>query len=358
MAETGAHTNQDRSRVELWFTKAFFEAFNWWGWYLKFPFCDQLLAEWGRIQPADDRLLSILQRFYRAYPEGLFKHGKEGWQIVRESLYSLRFHLNIEGDDPDEELPEDDEDARFVRAISDWFIAQACRFGPEVEYDTAEEHYLTALRLFESIEDEWNIIWTYSYMADLYLETRQFDQASSNAQQSIQIAQKGKRPSQQDHEVLSQNYRILGDIYWQQKDLNQALRDYARSIYHAYLFQAVPEPPDRYSLTLYQDTRKYVIGVLIKLWQQKQQDEALAACQYLHNFWSLYWGKFGSPVVDSTLLLTESRFPELDAYLFPAEPRENQLGQKGEYMDNIAELATRMSKKVKTAEPAVIVLKS
>ncbi len=363
---TGPRLGSRFSRVFLSFTRTFLEAFNWWGWYLKFPFCDQLLYEWGRMHPEQAggqsrgrALLDILDKFYRAYPEGLFKRGRGDWKQVREAMYSLAYFLEIDGEDPLEELPADDHDARFVRALIEWFLAQAAFLEPHMDTTLAEESYQLASQLFESIGDDWNLAWTYSYLADVHVAAGQFDAAAARVHESLELAQKGKRSSQQDHELISQNYRVLGDAFWAQGDLNQAFREYARAVYHMYLCLAIPEAADLYTLNLYRDTRFHVLGRIQTLARQARRAEALAAATYLREFWNVYWDKIGAATPDLAARLAGDLVDEavvhlLDADLFPAEPAEDQLGHSSDYTDNVIELASRMARQVKSASPAPI----
>ena len=110
-------------------------------------------------------------------------------------------------------------------------------------------------------------MWILTYQADLDLELGRLAGGRDKIRRSMEMVFKEEDYTQQDHELISLNYRILGDIDFQTGDLNQAFRSYARAIQHAYLF-IFYDTPDEYNCTYYQDTGNLVMAKLLELWQR------------------------------------------------------------------------------------------
>ncbi len=279
----------DRAAARLHFAREYFEAFNWWNWFLPFEYSELLLEMWQQVasEEEDLRLLELLCQLDQSYPKGYDKHGyRRDWIAARTSLMNLKLVLGLGA-----QIEELSPDARTVLGFIEWFIAQSYQFGAPQRFDKAEQYFQSSRVAFEAEEDLWNLIWTDSYMADLYMEMGLRDKAVGKVEASLQAATSGEMESfdDQDHEVISQSYRILGDVYWSAGELGPAFREYARAVFHAYVFNAIPIDADLYSTTLYASVCKHVAGRLLQLVDAKRRPVARTAAEYLLDFWNPYW---------------------------------------------------------------------
>jgi len=337
-----AHT-RDRTTARLTLARVYFDAFWWWGCYLGFPFCERLLIEWGQTQtlPEDQEWLRLLRKFHDSYPTGYEKRGKGDWLQVEMALHRVRqlggFGRNIS------ELADDDRS--HLRAITDLFLAEARRYR-RVDDEKADQYYQEAYNLFVQADDRWNMSWTLFHLADLHMERGQSDKALELCQRSLSLA---RAPDIQDYEVIANDYRVRADVSWQQSDLCSAFQNYARAIFYSYAFQGLPPPPDFYTWAFYREMMDRTLARLRSLWESCQKAEAINACTYLHDFWTPYWELVGRPSVVPTIetLLAESRLEDLRAYLFPSEPREEELEFIGsDYVDQVNYLVQEMVNRI------------
>jgi len=270
---------QDRRCAKLMCAKLYMEAFDWWGWYLPFKFNEDLLALWEQTQPADDtRFLGYLRTFQQGYPGGMIKRGAGNWEAVYDALTNLigKKELYLT-----KKVSEMDEDERLLAGQIERFLAEACRFAPDPDPVEADRHYEKSLELFQA---EWNQMWILSYHADLDLELGRLAEGREKIHRSMQMVFKEEDYTQQDHELISLNYRILGDINLETGDLSQAFRSYARSIQHAYFF-VFYDKPDEYNCMYFRDTGSLVLAKLLELWQRGRVQSAQQAAEYMQSTW-------------------------------------------------------------------------
>ncbi len=122
-----AHAGNAVSGVQA-FLRVYFDAFWWWGYYQRFPFCERLLLEWQQRRSVDPKVrlgLEQLATFQAAYPEGYEKAARGDWAKVEHALTRLRQSLGLEG----EISSIHDEDARRVRGFTDFLLAEAYAYG-------------------------------------------------------------------------------------------------------------------------------------------------------------------------------------------------------------------------------------
>jgi hypothetical protein len=315
---------KDRSKARLYFARLFLEAFDWWGWYQPFKYCDDLISVWEQTQPAEDRgFLQLFQEFQAAYPPGYEKHGKGDWKKVYLVSGNIGVQLNLY-----QAIEKLDADQRTVRGHIERFQGDAFRFINQTELlEEAENHYQQALEYFAA---DWNKLRTLSYLADLDLELGWFPRAIERVSQSIKKAVERTEYLDYDHELLSRNYRILGDALFHQDDLNGAFQNFGRCLIHAYIFHFT-DAPDAYSYSWYQDMGRHVIQVVSGLWRGGRQAEAQRACQYLRGLWWENVRLFREDIfarAESGLedLLLGERLEDLQRFILPTVPGEGAFG--------------------------------
>lgn len=320
-----AHT-PDRAEAGRALAQAYLDAFWWWGCYTDYPFCRQLLTQWAQTQtaPEDQEWLRWLRQFHESYPPASERSVKRGdWGRVEEALLGLRRLGKLDGD----VLSLPDQGQRHLRAITDLFLAESFRFR-QVNDPRAEQYYQEALRLFSESEDDddaWNRPWTLFHLGDLYRERGQLDAARQKSQESLALAQAPDiDPTEFDCEIIANDYRLSGDVCWQQGNSGEAFQNYAWAVFYAYAFHAIPKsPPDFYTVAFYAEITERTLTRLQELWQAGEQAEARKQADYLREFWTPYWKRVGEPPAPAAIetLLAENRPGELAAALFPAAPK-------------------------------------
>lgn len=270
---------QERKTARLQFAKLYMEAFDWWGWYLPFKFNEDLLTVWEQTQPEQDcEFLEMFRNFQKAYPTGYKKFGKGDWDQVIIELENLIIDLELYK--PAEKMTPDE---RMTRGQIERYLAEAYRFNTVPDLKAAEEHYMEGRDYFLS---NWNKDWMTGYLADLYFEGGNYSLAVETARKSnTSILNESEDYRELDHELASQNYRVIGDAFLAKGEIPEAVGAYARTIAHAYIFNFIPEFPDEYSYTWYADMTQHVADKLMSLWQMGLPEKAVSACEYLQNFW-------------------------------------------------------------------------
>lgn len=234
------------------FCRVFFDAFWWWGSYLDFRFCRDLVADWRATQH-DREWTAALEVILDAYPSGYemahapaeWRTGElPRWDAVRAALLDVRDACGLDGDPT--AFAEFEE--RHTRALIDTFLADAARYraANERAYEAALTHYDEAVRLFETDEDDWDIAWTRFERAELHLEHKHADEAREDWAKAADRVVELK-----DEELAANLHRLAADAHAAAGDLDAAFAAHGRAVLHAYLFQRRPHPPDEYTLSFY-----------------------------------------------------------------------------------------------------------
>ncbi len=319
---------QNRSEANLNYAAVYFDAFWWWRCYNEnFPFNQMLLNLWREnVKNREDRQwLNLVKRFQRAYPTGYLKRGRGDWDTVEKTLLMMRKLGAIHGD-----VFELDPRRRHVRAITNMFLAESYRYR-SLDDRRADKHYEESLSVFrqESGDDSWNLPWACWHLADLSLERSQYQKARQLAKEGRAVAKNAtKERCGWDNEVISNMYRVDADTYWEQGDLEQALHNYARAVYYAYIFQGCPKQlPDFYTADFYYEMTTRAVDRLFDLRSQGRMADAAQWARYLNAFWAPYWELLGERPETNNIgrLLVEDRREELVAYSFPAAPTEQDM---------------------------------
>jgi hypothetical protein len=315
---------ENRNDARLQFARAFFDAFNWWGWFLHFVYCDELLDVWQTCcQDAGDlELKEYLADFQSAYPPGSGDQSEGNWELVRTILNNLSILLELD-DDPQTA------DEQVTLGYINWYRAESywlCN-DKDQKPDRAEKYYAKARKLFDTASgvekaQSWNVAWTDSYLADLHATNDNFDDAINKAKDAQLRATTGDYKSfiKQDHELISQNDRVIGDALLSQGKIEKAVQAYACAIYRAFTFNFLPKsPPDEYTTRLYQNTCDLVLEALVGLWTENKA-AALAGCQYLRNtVWEPFAKQDELSPIDFAQLFQDDRQIAAER-LFPGVP--------------------------------------
>jgi len=352
----------DRTEANVTMAKVYFDAFWWWRCYNKeFPFCDQLLKEWRETQTndADRKWLAQLTKFQEAYPTGYEKQGKGDWHAVEAALLEIR---RLGGMDwkPNALLPltsgscDKTAGRLHIRAITNFFLAESYRYR-SVGDPRAEEFYCESVTILKKHldpkDDEWNLPWAYWHLADLALERSQGEKALEMVAESLRLVRETSEEifdEARDNEVISNDYRVRGDVHWQQRELELAFQNYALAVFYAYLFQCLPKCPDFYTADFYAEMTTRTRNRLAELWADGQKDAALQFCACLREFWEPYWTlqESSSTKGDYQALLEAGELVKLELVLFPPRPAEHDMHKDSKYAHQVRKVTEAMRDQV------------
>lgn len=312
----------EESTALLAFLRAYFDAFWWWGCYLDFAFCDQLVKEWQQRETSENgrQVLALARKFQYAYPKETQDRHSKTWPEVEAALMQLHAMAGLDGDP----AQWTDQERRHVRGITNIFLAEACRFGRD-DYAQAAKWYQEAFDLFEKNGDDWDMAWILYHFADMNAQHGGANKALQQLQQSLEL---GK--SEQDPEVIALAYRVRGDIFLAAGEFKQAAENFQHALFHAYRFQVEPLSPDPYTVEFYAQMVSHVLERLQAL-HAPQKAQAVALSLDLRNFWAPWWKLSGAPaaVPDVERLWEEGGMEKLQAALFPPALPKNDIAAHG-----------------------------
>ncbi len=302
-----------RYAARVGFARLYFDAFWWWGSYVRFEYCEQLLAEWGRNHPDPDdrRWYDVLAQFAHSYPIGADKRSQGDWAGVEASLTALRALAGID-QPPDASVGDE---PRRLWAVTGLFLAQAARFMDRA--DDADTTYTQAIDVLLLRAEYWDAVWALFDQADMLVEQSNYDAAEAAWQRSLAVCAEHRMV---DTELRANLYRIEADIAWARGALADAFDRYARAVFYAYRFQATPHPPDVYTLTFYREMLGCTRSRFAELLATDRRADVQAFVDTIRGVWSAPGAGDGLSAVpdlaDAEVIVSN---------LFPAEPQERKL---------------------------------
>ncbi|WP_341679089.1 NB-ARC domain-containing protein [Niveibacterium sp. SC-1] len=262
--------------VAFAFLIAWFDAFWWWGCFLEFGFCDQLLREWRQraIRPESELGLRQLADFKDAYPKETENRRGGDWQKVAEVLESVRRRTRLDSEPGTLLEPAQ----RHLRGLTSIFLAEAARFGRD-DPATAETFYRDALAQFRHNEDRWDEAWTLYHLADCLAENGSHGKADELCAEAIELARQ-----EEDPEVQALIACVQADAALTRGDDAAAASHLHAAVCQAYRFQVDPQDPDPYTIRFYPLIAHRVAARLVRLHQQ-DAPRAASIAQVLHGAW-------------------------------------------------------------------------
>ena len=341
-----AHAGNAVSGVQA-FLRVYFDAFWWWGYYQRFPFCERLLLEWQQRRSVDPKVrlgLEQLATFQAAYPEGYEKAARGDWAKVEHALTRLRQSLGLEG----EISSIHDEDARRVRGFTDFLLAEAYAYGRH-DHEGALKRYASAYDIFHLDGDLWVAAWLCFYVAQYLLEQHSLADSAAYARRSLSeagCAAGGEDAplAERDAELLANNYRLLGDLAIAGQQLADASRHYIRATYYAYAFQAIPEPADTYTMAFYQEITGRIAEQAARL-ASIDRTAAKELCEPLGQYWQIHWQRHPEHKVANALdtALDNADPATIAAALFPPPITGDILSGAADYARDVEAIITPLS---------------
>ena len=305
------------------FLRAWFDGFWWWGCFLDFKFCDQLLREWQQrdIRPQSRVGLRLLTRFKQAYPKETENRYGGDWNEVESVLGEVRAQAGLADLATLPPLP----DARHLRGLTSIFLAEARRFGQR-DYAGAEALYRDALQQFAANQDDWDSAWAHYHLADMLLEAGRPAEAKPLCEAALPLGVLEKDP-----EVQACLWRVLGDIALAEHAYDTAADAFHQAVLQAYRFQVEPEEPDPYTIRFYQKIAAQVVKSVVGLYGRAPAD-ALALAARLRKAWDCCRPDAAMPELTKDLRAGEAT--ALVGKIFPAALADGLLATEGERYAN------------------------
>lgn len=305
----------------------YLDAFWWWGCFIPYPFCDDLLGWWERMEvsprsrKAHDEAGRLLRQFQDTYPTGLEKTGKGDWKTVRTALVRLRKLLGVAEDDEHAAWRHDAE-RRHLRAITNIFLAHADHYvaGESAEsraeaLKAADAYYREAWELIDQDDDSWNRPWVLFEWAETKHE-QGLDGIEEMCDRAEHLAvQEG------DNEILARLAYLRGQLAWSREELNKTFRTLGLAVVYAYAFHISGESqaPDAYTQAFYDQLTSWILDRVEELPEHTRQ----TACEALLTVWGDSWRP--PRPLDATTLATPGGRAELAATLWPPGPTNDEL---------------------------------
>jgi hypothetical protein len=341
-----ARTEHEKERARLQFAHIFLDAFWWWGCYMDFPFCRDLIADWERERHDDGAWAADLRRLIESYPLGWRKQGAPEWVDVEAALIAIRRECGVAGSAESLSGPE----ARHTRALIDNFLAHSCRYRAYANdaeqsklYDRAVGYYGEAQQLFEKGSESWELAWTLFETAELHCDNSELATTRRIWQEAVAAAL-----DEDDFELTANLHRLCADIRWHEGDKAEAFAAHAHAVLHAYLFQSMTPShrPDAYTVAFYLEHVERVFERLSEL-------EAPALSVAVETLSEPFEA---TTTVDAVAEAIEAADPHaLAGTLFPAAPEGDEiLSTRSALTDRIDLLAEQLGdvgRDLATVEP-------
>lgn len=313
----------DQLGAMLAFLKVFFDAFWWWGYYQRFHFCERLIQEWQQRdlgRPQREGLLQ-LQEFHAAYPEGYVKTGHaDRWLRVERALTAVRQGLGLDGD----YALIDADDARRVRSYLDFFGAECLAYG-RLDRAAALQRYAAAHDQFVQQGEPWVPAWIWFYAGQYLLDIADRTAALDYTQRALTEAGEGQALARRDPELLANLYRVLGDLALAENNIDAAVVQYRRALFYGFVFQAVPEPADTYTVEFYREITGRIAAQLLQTYAHSRE-RARAMGKLLRATFDGWWKAHPAPDDPGlTKALAMGQVATLARHLFPAVPAKDSV---------------------------------
>ena len=369
-------SEEGRRKALLEITRVFLDAFWWWGCYIHFDFCGQLVTDLAHLAArqvayVDERdeeawpelieLYKALQCILCGYPLRSVKSRNADWGDVRDALLMVQKVCDLRV--PDTHLRNKDE--RHVAALIFVFLAHTWRYQ-ECARPEADRYYSRAAILFAQDKD-WSESWVAYERADLRFERGEMGavhdlwrhaaglvQPYEGAAVSIEVTREARATAEEqveeeiddepDEELMSNLHRLRADCCWASGEQMRSAMWYGRAVLHAYRFHDIGGPPDDYTLQFYVDIRARALSRLFYVWRQGDQDAAVALATEMAQAFPMVYGKKPGPTPTKLRqLLAEAKPVPLAHELFPRGPEVSEIGKRGspfikEYNELIAAL--------------------
>ncbi|WP_028660076.1 hypothetical protein [Nocardioides insulae] len=344
------------------FSKMFLDAFWWWGNYIHFDFCDQLVADLqhlvehhrgptervaapGGAWPQLAQLHEALRRILTCYPLRSVKPQQAAWGGVRESLLVVAEVCGLSmrmGRPHSDGL---DKYEQEVAAMLNVLLAHTYRYE-EGEGEDADRYYEAARALFTG----WSQPWALFEWADMHLEQGKLSEVEDLRKESAELVQPPGDPlDDPDEELIANLHRLRADQRFLAGQLDAAATSYGRAVLHAYLsHRSGPRPgdpqsgsPDEYTLQFYVDIRARALRRVSEVNESRGEERATEWAVQLASASGVE--RFDRDAISCTL--REQRILALAQLIFPRGPEVSELDTTDSpFGDELRQFLTRLDR--------------
>jgi len=335
---------EDPTTARVHFTAEFMNAFYWWGWYVRYPYLDELIECLSQQSLAGENqtYLEHIRAFHDSYTIGTDEKKRaappENWHRVLEALQGLRELCRIE-------QPDLSEEQQAIRAITANFMGDAHRYLGHI--NEAEAFYQEA---YECVDNENDQAWMRYFLSGLYLDCQALMQASQAADEAMDhlFPQRPARLSdfklpgeevnpykELNHELIANLYRVRADIEYHQEQYDRAMAFYNQAVFFAYAFHGCPKVADPYSQKFYDEITSRIANRLLGFWAKEQhKEEVVRHCEDLRGFWLRANALSPEARTDFQTMIDAQDIEALMLALFPANARDEDIGGT-EYQERV-----------------------
>jgi len=292
---------ETRERARLAFARVFLQTFWWYRCYVRYDVCDELVADWARLQPRVEALTARFRDLLAAYPLGYEKLDAGDWAKVEQVMRTLRDDLGLDARIPLDDQGVDDERARkhlsnrrWVRALTSLFRAHSYRYRTG-KGELAPRFFDDALEYFKAEDDPSAVAWATFEYAELKLELGDAAGAAKLLRESAKLLEEACEEDEEnrDYELMANLQRLHGDIAAAGEDWDEAVDATARAVLRAYTFLDEPQPPDAYTVAFYGEMRERAAQRLLEVRELGGPEAAAKAAARLLEQLAILRGPFG-----------------------------------------------------------------
>ncbi|MER7168408.1 AAA family ATPase [Micromonospora sp. NPDC000207] len=331
----------ERHLARTRFVLLFLEAFWWWGVYVDFSFCRQLLDSWQRsVRVAEDRdLFDELTRFHHHYPTGPGKPSGAHWTQARLALRTIGELCGLHRGWRSAGTPAEQGVRRRAWLYLRLFTAHTYWYDGRLAL--AEQEYGGSESEFVDLDDPWVLAWFYFEWAEVAFAAGDRRSASARCRRCGALLRRlREEEGEVESELLANLHRLLGDLL-HDDDPVTAARQYGQAVLRAFLFQRMASdldrpvnPPDAYTHRFYAEITARA-AARARSWSDRPQRPELVA--------ALVEATAGGVPPETTDVADRTVTVEgLAARLFPRGPSPQELGRRrSAFTDHWGEVVQR-----------------
>jgi tetratricopeptide (TPR) repeat protein len=302
----------------------YFDSVFWWGEYLRFPFCEELIDHLQSLEPGQgtfhERVLSAISRFHKNFVPVRERHASE-WGWIRETkaaLLAIVTFLNLGAGEQDrrrlhlygvlanyiaetyavqavhQDSAGEGASTKRLTELADKYYEEAYNALTKAEqiyqrqYDEVSTqdgvNNLEYERLMKDRDTEsWYRIWTECERARFYGQTGRYEESlawAGRAEDHI------RQLDPNDSEMLGRLYETRASTYFAMGDLENAMEALACYALHAYGFIAdnFTVGGDKFTYEFYREMVE-TTGKYFAILAEKHPQQLEKWWSYFHKFW-------------------------------------------------------------------------
>jgi hypothetical protein len=337
MRSQGRHLSP-RTGVRI--TQVFLEAFAWWGWYLPFDVCEQLLREFSQISAdkseADQQWLADLSTFYRNYRLG-FVYGRQeqrDWAKVGPAVEELRNRAGLATGRAT------DRGRRSIDVVTSIYLAQATAFphpggNPEAAAARFAEARAAVRRSIAAGHrgHAWYDAWIVYFAGDMWSSCGRPDKAAAALRELDAQRAADAGGLLFDRDLIIRVTNLQGEVYLALGDDVRAIDACIRGALLAYAYHVSQEtreqPPNRYTYTAHLEAVARARACLAEV---RLRDPAAwrAGIARMRATFAPYWRLAGGPAAGQYIPPEgppPADSPVLPEGIIPPPPPQDYLGR-------------------------------